>query len=179
LEAIKSPVQRRRQELLEIKNAPKKLDEVFGIIRSESVDEFRTDIKIRGMGNVKLKPQSIKKSSFDHNRLEEQIEQRKTARKQIAMPEKPAMYKKPKPKVKIEKPPSPEPPQQEPSPPPAAEVVPPEEPDSSNVDTLSKSPSTEVVTEMVTDLDTEVPTEVEIFINTDERKEKGYGLQNF
>ena len=69
LEAIKSPVQHRRQELLEIKNAPKKLDEVFGLIRSESVDEFRTDIKIRGMGNVKLKPQSIRKSTFDPSSL--------------------------------------------------------------------------------------------------------------
>ena len=102
LEAIKSPVQHRRQELLEIKNAPKKLDEVFGLIRSESVDEFRTDIKIRGMGNVKLKPQSIRKSTFDHNRLEVQIEQKKAAQRQIAMPEKPATYKKPKLKPKIE-----------------------------------------------------------------------------
>ena len=56
----------RRQELIDIKNAPKKLDEIFGIIRSESVDEFRTDIKIRGMGNVKLKAQSTRKSTFDH-----------------------------------------------------------------------------------------------------------------
>ena len=106
VEAIKSPVQKRRQELLNIKNAPKKLDEVFGIIRSESVDEFRTDIKIRGMGNVKLKPQSTRKSTFDHNRLEEQLEQKKIAQRQIAMPEKPATYKKPKPKVKIEEPPT-------------------------------------------------------------------------
>ena len=58
------------------------------------------------MGNVKLKPQSTRKSTFDHNRLEEQMEQKKIAQRQIAMPEKPATYKKPKPKVKIEESPT-------------------------------------------------------------------------
>ena len=127
----------RRQELIDIKNAPKKLDEIFGIIRSESVDEFRTDIKIRGMGNVKLKAQSTRQSTFDHNKLEEQMEKKKIAQRQIAMPEKPATYKKPKPKPQIEdKPISPEPLQKEPSP----ELTIIEESEQMEVDVLPVSP---------------------------------------
>jgi hypothetical protein len=81
------------------------------------VDDFRTDIKIRGMGNVKLKAQHIRKSTFDHNKLEEQLEKKKIMQKQIAMPAKPATYKKPKPKPKLEDLPiAPDPPLRDPSP---------------------------------------------------------------
>ena len=81
-----------------------KLDAIFAPMRSESVDDMKTEIKIRGMGDIKLKPQVISKSSVDRNKLDEVHEQRRAARQQIAMPDKPAKFKRLKPKPKPKEP---------------------------------------------------------------------------
>ena len=81
----------------------KKLDEVFGVIRSESVDDIKTEIKVRGMGDINLKRGKIRKTTVEHNKMDE-YEQKRVARQQISMPEKPATFKKPKLKSKEEKP---------------------------------------------------------------------------
>ena len=92
------------------------MDEVFGVIRSESVDDIKkTEITIRGMGNIDLNRQKTKKPEVQKNKMDE-YEQKKVSRQQIAMPDKPATFKKPKkPSPKKESPPPPtEPPKEDP-----------------------------------------------------------------
>ena len=93
-----------------------KLDEVFGVIRSESVDDIKkTEITIRGMGNIDLNRQKTKKPEVEKNKMDE-YQQKKVSRQQIAMPEKPATFKKnkkPSPKEESPKPPPPEPPKED------------------------------------------------------------------
>merc|ERR1712098_394781 len=84
------------KEKMELMKMSKKLDEVFGVIRSESVDDIKkTEITMRGMGNVSLNRQRTKKAEVEHNKMD-QYEQKRAARQQISMPDKPATYKKPK-----------------------------------------------------------------------------------
>ena len=85
-----------------------KLDEVFGVIRSESIDDIKkTEITVRGMGKIDLSRQKIKRNEVEHNKMDE-YEQKRVGRQQIAMPEKPATYKKPKKSIpKEETPPKP------------------------------------------------------------------------
>lgn len=100
------------RERMERMRMSKKLDDVFGVLRSEPVEDIRTErteIKIRGMGDVSLQQKGPpKKSAHEHNKPDE-YELKRAARSKIAMPDKPATYKKPKPKPK-EKSPSPKPP---------------------------------------------------------------------
>ena len=101
------------REKVERMKMSKKLDAVFGVIRKEPpVEEVKTEIKIRGMGDVTLDRKApAKKNPVEHNKQDE-YELKRAARQQIAMPDKPATYKKPKPKPKAEspKPDPPEPP---------------------------------------------------------------------
>ena len=101
------------REKVERMKMSKKLDAVFGVIRKEPpVEEVKTEIKIRGMGDVTLDRKApAKKNPIEHNKQDE-YELKRAARQQIAMPDKPATYKKPKPKSKAEspKPDPPEPP---------------------------------------------------------------------
>ena len=101
------------REKVERMKMSKKLDAVFGVIRKEPpVEEVKTEIKIRGMGDVTLDRKApAKKNPIEHNKQDE-YELKRAARQQIAMPDKPATYKKPKPKPKAEspKPDPPEPP---------------------------------------------------------------------
>ena len=106
-------MEQRRQEnkeKMERMKMSKKLDEVFGVLRSESVDDIKkTEITVRGMGNINLNRQKQKKSEVEHNKMDE-YEQKRTTRQQIAMPEKPATFKKPKKSIpKEETPPKPTP----------------------------------------------------------------------
>ena len=74
---VQSPIEQRRQaerEKMERLKMSKKLDEVFGVIRSESVDEMRTEIKVRGMGDINLKRQVVKKPKVEHNKIDEYAE---------------------------------------------------------------------------------------------------------
>jgi len=98
---VVSPLEQKRQaerEKMERLKMSKKLDEVFGVIRSESVEDIKTQITVRGMGDINLNRQKIRKTKVEHNKLDE-YEQKRVARQQISMPDKPATYKKPKPKV--------------------------------------------------------------------------------
>ena len=70
------------------------------------------------MGNVSLNRQRTKKTEVEHNKMDE-YEQKRAARQQISMPDKPATYKKPK---------KPSPPKKEESPPCALEPLPKPEP---------------------------------------------------
>ena len=101
------------RERLDRMKMSKKLDAVFGVIRKEpAVEEVKTEIKIRGMGDVTLDRKAPpKKNPIEHNKQDE-YDLKRAARQQIAMPDKPATYKKPKPKPKAEspKPDPPEPP---------------------------------------------------------------------
>ena len=101
------------REKVERMKMSKKLDAVFGVIRKEPpVEEVKTEIKIRGMGDVTLDRKApAKNNPIEHNKQDE-YELKRAARQQIAMPDKPATYKKPKPKPKAEspKPDPPEPP---------------------------------------------------------------------
>ena len=104
-------MEQRRQEnkeRMERMKMSKKLDEVFGVLRSESVDDIKkTEITVRGMGNINLNRQKQKKSEVEHNKMDE-YEQKRVSRQQIAMPEKPATFKKPKKSIpKEETPPKP------------------------------------------------------------------------
>ena len=124
-------MEQRRQEnkeKMERMKMSKKLDEVFGVIRSESIDDIKkTEITVRGMGNINLNRGKIKKSEVEHNKMDE-YDQKRAARQQIAMPDKPATYKKPKKSPpKSESPPKPEPPK-EPTPQPQEEPEPVEPP---------------------------------------------------
>ena len=101
---ILSPRVQRKQAEEARERIPMKLDAIFAPMRSESVDDMKTEIKIRGMGDIKLKPQVISKSSVDRNKLDEVHEQRRAARQQIAMPDKPAKFKRLKPKPKPKEP---------------------------------------------------------------------------
>merc|ERR1712228_979209 len=77
--SIQSPIEQRREAerlKFERERMSKKLDEVFGVIRSESVDDIKTEIKVR-------------KTTVEHNKMDE-YEQKRVARQQISMPEKPA-----------------------------------------------------------------------------------------
>ena len=111
---VQSPIEQRREAErlnMERMRMSKKLDEVFGVIRSESVDDMKTEIKVRGMGDVNLKRQAVRKTTVEHNKMDE-YEQKRAARQQISMPEKPATFKKPKPKQEekpkpVESPPKP------------------------------------------------------------------------
>ena len=106
---VQSPIEQRREAErlnMERMRMSKKLDEVFGVIRSESVDDMKTEIKVRGMGDVNLKRQAVRKTTVEHNKMDE-YEQKRAARQQISMPEKPATFKKPKPKPKQEEKPKP------------------------------------------------------------------------
>ena len=80
------------------------------MIRSESVDDIKkTEITVRGMGNVNLSRQRTKKAEVEHNKMDE-YEQKRVARQQIAMPDNPATFKKPKKSPpKSDTPPKPEP----------------------------------------------------------------------
>ena len=95
---IISPRLKRKVQEQERGSSMMKLDAIFAPMRSESVDELRTSIRIRGMGDVNLKPQVIQKKGFDHNKMDQAIEQKKIQQKRISMPDKPTKYKKPKPK---------------------------------------------------------------------------------
>ena len=53
-------MQRRKLEEAKENRGVMKLEAIFAPMRSESVDDMKTEIKIRGMGDVKLKPQSIR-----------------------------------------------------------------------------------------------------------------------
>ena len=81
-------------------------------------DIKKTEITMRGMGNVSLNRQRTKKTEVEHNKMDE-YEQKRAARQQISMPDKPATYKKPK---------KPSPPKKEESPPCALEPLPKPEP---------------------------------------------------
>ena len=101
------------REMIERQKMSKKLDDVFGVLRSEPVEKIRTEIKIRGMGDVSLDRKGPpKKSMIEHNKQDE-YDLKKAARAQIAMPDKPATFKKPKPKPKE---PSPKPKEESPQP---------------------------------------------------------------
>merc|ERR1712106_310751 len=109
---VQSPMEQRREAeriKMERMRMSKKLDEVFGVIRSESVDDMKTEIRVRGMGEVNLKRQVVRKTTVEHNKMDE-YEQKRVARQQISMPEKPATFKKPKPKVEVKPEPVVEPP---------------------------------------------------------------------
>ena len=98
------------RERMERMKMSRKLDAVFGVIRKEPpVEEVKTEIKIRGMGDVTLDRKApAKKNPIEQNKVDE-FELKRAARQQIAMPDKPATYKKAKAKPK-EEPPKPEPP---------------------------------------------------------------------
>ena len=110
-------MEQRRQEnkeRMERMKMSKKLDEVFGVLRSESVDDIKkTEITVRGMGNINLNRQKQKKSEVEHNKMDE-YEQKRVSRQQIAMPEKPATFKKPKKSVPKEETPPKQPTEEEP-----------------------------------------------------------------
>ena len=113
-ESILAKKREEEKEKMERMKMSKKLDAVFGVIRKEPpVEEVKTEIKIRGMGDVTLDRKApAKKNPIEHNKPDE-YELKRAARQQIAMPEKPATFKKPKPKPKAESPkpsPPPEPP---------------------------------------------------------------------
>lgn len=113
-ESILAKKREEEREKVERMKMSKKLDAVFGVIRKEPPVEVevKTEIKIRGMGDVTLDRKApAKKNPLEHNKQDE-FELKRAARQQIAMPEKPATYKKPKPKPKPEspKPDPPEPP---------------------------------------------------------------------
>ena len=112
-ESILAKKREEERERLERMKMSKKLDAVFGVIRKEPpVEEVKTEIKIRGMGDVTLDRKApAKKNPIEHNKQDE-YDLKRAARQQIAMPDKPATYKKPKPKPKAEspKPDPPEPP---------------------------------------------------------------------
>ena len=96
------------RERMERMKMSRKLDAVFGVIRKEPpVEEVKTEIKIRGMGDVTLDRKAPAKK-IEQNKVDE-FELKRAARQQIAMPDKPATYKKAKAKPK-EEPPKPEPP---------------------------------------------------------------------
>merc|ERR1712192_274238 len=114
-ESILAKKREEEREKVERMKMSKKLDAVFGVIRKEPPVEVevKTEIKIRGMGDVTLDRKApAKKNPLEHNKQDE-FELKRAARQQIAMPEKPATYKKPKPKAKkscllfVSKPPSP------------------------------------------------------------------------
>ena len=105
-------MEQRRQankEKMELMKMSKKLDEVFGVIRTEPVEEIKTEITVRGMGNINLKRGATKKTEVEHNKMD-QYEQKRASRQQIAMPEKPATFKKPVKPQKEETPKEPTPP---------------------------------------------------------------------
>ena len=112
-ESILAKKREEERERLERMKMSKKLDAVFGVIRKEPpVEEVKTEIKIRGMGDITLDRKApAKKNPIEHNKQDE-YDLKRAARQQIAMPDKPATYKKPKPKPKTEspKPDPPEPP---------------------------------------------------------------------
>merc|ERR1719278_1049494 len=152
---------------MELMKMSKKLDEVFGVIRTEPVEEIKTEITVRGMGNINLKRGATKKTEVEHNKMD-QYDQKRASRQQISMPDKPATFKKPQkvkkeesPKVveveepKPEPPPPPTPktkksnfmfipkpatPPKEPTPPPAKEPSPPEAPEKSPTPTPPPPP---------------------------------------
>ena len=65
---VQSPIEQRREAErlnMERMRMSKKLDEVFGVIRSESVDDMKTEIKVRGMGDVNLKRQAVRKTTVE------------------------------------------------------------------------------------------------------------------
>ena len=128
---VLSPLEQRRQaqqEKMELMRMSKKLDDVFGVIRSESIDDVKTQITVRGMGDVNLSRGKMKKSTVEHNKMDE-YEQKRVARQQISMPDKPATFKKPKPKPATPpKEPSPPPTPKEPTPPPSKDPTPPPPP---------------------------------------------------
>ena len=118
-------MEQRRQankEKMELMKMSKKLDEVFGVIRTEPVEEIKTEITVRGMGNINLKRGATKKTEVEHNKMD-QYEQKRASRQQIAMPEKPATFKKPVKPQKEETPKEPTPPST-----PKPEPVPPSTP---------------------------------------------------
>ena len=115
---VMSPRVKRKMQEQERGSSVMKLDAIFAPMRSESVDDMRTSIRIRGMGDVNLKPQVVQKRGFDHNKMDQAIEQKRIQQKLISMPDKPAKYKKPKPKS----------PPKEPTPPPQKELTPVHEP---------------------------------------------------
>ena len=88
------------KEKMELMKMSKKLDEVFGVIRTEPVEEIKTEITVRGMGNINLKRGATKKTEVEHNKMD-QYDQKRASRQQISMPDKPATFKKP-PKAKKE-----------------------------------------------------------------------------
>ena len=98
-EIILAKKREEEKEKMERMKMSKKLDAVFGVIRKEPpVEEVKTEIKIRGMGDVTLDRKApAKKNPIEHNKPDE-YELKRAARQQIAMPEKPATFKKPKPK---------------------------------------------------------------------------------
>ena len=117
-------MEQRRQankEKMELMKMSKKLDEVFGVIRTEPVEEIKTEITVRGMGNINLKRGSTKKSEVEHNKMD-QYEQKRASRQQISMPDKPATFKKPQKVVRTEE--SPKPAEKEPEPEPAPPPTP-------------------------------------------------------
>jgi len=126
---IASPlIKKRMLEQQREEAPPMKLDAIFAPIRSDSVDDMKTNIKIRGMGDINLKPQVIQKSSVDRNKMDQEYDKKRQARQQIAMPDKPVKFKKPKKKVKEVTPPPKEatpPPPKEPTPPPPRDPTPP------------------------------------------------------
>ena len=104
------------KEKMELMKMSKKLDEVFGVIRTEPVEEIKTEITVRGMGNINLKRGATKKTEVEHNKMD-QYDQKRASRQQITMPDKPATFKKPQKAKKEESPkaveveePKPEPP---------------------------------------------------------------------
>ena len=146
---ILSPRLKKKQ--IEEARGTMKLDAIFAPMRFESFDE-KTEIKIRGMGDIQLKPQVIGKSSFDHNKLDEVHDQRRIARQQISMPDKPAKFKKPKPKP-LPKEPSPV---KEPSPEKPFPLTPPVN-DEPEVDPLPEALMSEI-----DPLPLELPSEIEL-----------------
>ena len=110
-ESILAKKREEERERFDRMKMSKKLDAVFGVIRKEPpVEEVKTEIKIRGMGDVTLDRKApAKKNPIEHNKQDE-YDLKRAARQQIAMPDKPATYKKPKPKVESPKPDPPEPP---------------------------------------------------------------------
>lgn len=109
---VQSPLVKKRMLEKLRETVPMKLDAIFAPMRSDSVDDMRTSIKVKGVGDINLKPQTTSKSAYDRNKMDEEIELKRAMRKQIQMPDKPAKFKKP---VKVQ-PKEPTPPPKEESP---------------------------------------------------------------